>query len=437
MSYSIIWEAVKYLLWRRHPTLFFRDVWRHKGWYPTKSQYQFLEDMANLDNRWVLITAGNGTGKTLTLATLSLWSTIVLSRVEKMPIGVLIASGSKRQADIMYEYIMEIIEHNDWIKPLLRQEPTKTLTSFIDGSWIRPATASIKFIWGHHPNVMIIDEAVLTEDRIIRDAVFRVAPKENARLIICSTPYDYLSFFVEMWNNTKKYSHFLRYHFSMKDAYWMTEGAEKIAKSLPEDEYKIRWLGIPTPKISAFFNQQYLKACRISREELEQYLKEDGEFYLGVDWGYEHPTALVVVKKIGDKLVVVYSEQRNRLTGDEVVNWIIKVYKDYHISEIYCDSQATWEIMRLEEKGLPAISIKFHTEKQKMLNNTRSLINTQKLLIPDYMEELLLQIANYIPTRKKNDDLVDALILACRCSSYYESSEGEILFVSSKIRRRL
>jgi len=437
VSYDVVIEAIKLLEWRRHPSLFFKEVWKHRGWRPTIDQAKFLEDMADDSNKFVLICSACGVGKTLTLATLSLWFTTVYARVENSPQQVMIASGSKKQSDVMYNYIIEMINNNAWIRELLAQEPTKTKTLFKDGSWIMPSPASEKFIWGEHPNVMIIDEAVLTKDIILIDAVFRIAPQRHCRLIVCSTPYDYMSFFVDLWMNEEKYPQFRRYHWSSKNAYWISQDIVDFMKTLPEDEYRIRWLGIPTPSFSSYFPLNQLKACRIMDEqEIENELRGEGEFYMGVDWGWQHPTAIVVVKRKGKSLVVVYAEQRSRLSGDEAIEWVRQVAKDYMVNEIYCDSEARWEVMRLQNLGLPAVPIKFHTEKKPMLSNLRSLINTQSLKIPSNMQDLLTQLARYNPNRKKDDDLVDALMLACRCNLMYDAHVSQLVFVSRRLKRR-
>ena len=414
-EYEILDDALKFAIWMRNPVQFFIDVWKHRQWIPSTDQARFLKDMADLKNRYALVSAGNGTGKTLTFGTFALWSAFVLPRRVRHPYTVLVAGGSRRQSEIMYEYVVEAIRENPLIMRYVEGEPTKTQTKFRDGSWILTSACSEKFLYGHHPNLMIVDEAGLVPDKLLVDAVFRVAPKRNARLILGTTPYDYSSFFVDLWIDENRYPQFKRYHWSKENVHWIDRDAIKIARQTSEEDYRIKVLGLPTPKSGTYFRLDKLKQCRVIDEEWRKQIPtENVRTFIGVDWGMRHPTAIVVVKESQGIWYVVDTFAKKGMSGDEAIDKVLEYARMYKPNLILADSERRWEVMRLQDKGMPILAVKFHTDKELMLSNLRSMIEKSILRIPVEFTELLSQLSKYEPRRKKDDDLVDALMLACR-----------------------
>ena len=407
---EILSEALQLAIWFKSPADFFIDVWKHRGFYPNEHQKKFLEAVADLDNQRFLLCVASGGGKTLLLGTIAVWFCTVVAKILGKPQTVIIVGGSLEQSKLVYEYILEIINNNDWIKSLVDGEPLRIMTKFKDGSWIKALPCSDKSILGQHPNIMIIDEAVQVGDFIIQEALSRVGVHRDNKIFISSTPYEYLSLFVEMWMDTKKYSKWLRFHWSLDECHWVDKSIlEEARQSLSSADYQIKFEGIPTPPTQTFFDHQAIRECRTS----ELLIPSQGETFLGIDWGMEHPTAIVIVRRTQEgNVYVVHIEQHRRKSGEFILERLKALCDVWKVQMIYADSEEKFMNRMVQQSGLPIRPIKFHTEKTYMLSNLKAHLESRRLRFWEGWMEFIMQLAKYDPSRKRDDDYVDALCLA-------------------------
>jgi len=407
---EVLKEAFQLAIWRRSLVDFFRDVWKHRGFEPTKSQKEFLKAVADLDNRRFLLCVASGGGKTILLGTIAVWHCTVLSEILGRPQTVIIVGGSLEQSKLVYEYILEIINNNEWIKSLVDGEPLRVMTKFKNGSWIKAMPCSDKSILGHHPNIMIIDEAVQVGDFLIQEALSRVGVHGDNRIFVSSTPYEYLSLFVEMWMNTKKYKHWLRFHWALEECHWVDRSIFEEAKAtLSTVDYKIKFEGIPMPPTQTFFDHQAIRDCRTS----DLLIPSKGTTYMGIDWGMEHPTAIVIVRVTEEgNAYVIHIEEHKRKSGEYIIDRVKALVNVWNVQMIYADSEEKFMNKMLQNQGLPIKPIKFHTEKKYMLSNLKAHLEGRRLRFWEGWMKFIMQLSKYDPARKRDDDYVDALCLA-------------------------
>ncbi|MCW1308289.1 MAG: terminase family protein [Candidatus Parvarchaeota archaeon] len=406
------------ITWRHNLPKFFEDI---TGLKPRPFQEEFFREVQELKTKNIVIVAGRGIGKTLALATVALWYVLVLAIAENRPFKVVILAGSLKQAKICFNYIMDVINHTPFLQRHLAKEPTQEEILFKDGSWIRPLPASEKSIRGHHPDLLIIDEAAEVEDSIIYAALPMTAPSPYARHIFSTTPSLTGSSWIE-----DKWDHQHEPQYAppqWKFFNWNAESilppdqVELLKHMLPADAYATEIQGLPYRREGKVFRLEDLKECtKIDPKEIEK--EEIGEVYAGIDWGYyPAPTVLVIVKRVEDKWRVLYSEAFLAENFEEMHRKIKLICESYNVVNIFTDSTDKGENLRLAAEGLPVTPVSFKAEKPIMISNLRMLIERHKLKIdPMTQQRLIDQLMNYTYDSKRNDDFVDALMLAVRAN---------------------
>jgi hypothetical protein len=102
---------------------------------------------------------------------------------------------------------------------------------------------------------------------------------------------------------------------------------------------------------------------------------------------------------------------------------IKEICESYNVTNIFTDSTDKGENLRLAAEGLPVTPISFKGEKTVMLANLRMLIEQHKLrLDPLTQQPLIGQLIDYVYDSKRNDDFVDALMLAVRANPITHTS---------------
>jgi len=285
-------KAFTLLRWYHNPSVFFKEVFNLE---PYVYQSKILNELRDLSIRRVLIMAAGGTGKTKLLAGLALWSTTALSKYLGKPYEVIIISGSQDQSRYLYEYCKEAIQYNIILSDLVKGEPLMTITRFKDNSIIRALPNSLKAIQGKHAHCVIVDEASIAGDFIIRDTLRIVSAHDPDRIILSGTPIDYYSLFVEMWEDDVKYNEWKRFHWDALECPITRKHLEE-AKKMPIDHFNIFYLGKPYPMTNTLISPNLIKEA--SRDIQSFTYDSNGQSPIaGIDWGLRHPTVLVIIQQ--------------------------------------------------------------------------------------------------------------------------------------------
>ena len=151
----------------------------------------------------------------------------------------------------------------------------------------------------------------------------------------------------------------------------------------------------------------------LKESELPQEYKR---IILGLDFGFEHPTGILVIGQLENKYFVIEEVYKKGLTSGDIENEIKKVFDKYYgIDYIYCDSARPEIIEDLRRSGYPAVK----SRKDVFLGimAIKTLLGQKELYICDNCTNLLRESENYIWDKdtpreqpiKFMDDLLDAL----------------------------
>jgi len=413
-------RGVRLLLWYHYPDKFFNDVFK-VNCFPYQSSVLYA--VKNGCKRIIIQSAG-GTGKTKLLAGIALYLAIVVSTVEHEPIKVIIISGSKDQARYLYDYCKDVLD-GEYCKDLIKGEPLQSITKFKNGSEIRALPNSLKAIQGKHGDIVLIDEAVLAGDFLIRDALRITAGSKRDIIILSGTPLEAASLFCEIYRDVDNYPEWTRFHWSAKECPLISKDRLAEVESLPEDMKSIFWEGQPYyKKLERVVDFDSLKdACK--DVPLLQYDATGGNVVMGVDWGWTHYTAIVVLQKVNGVFRVLYTDQWRREQFESIHDKIVETCKAYNVTKVLADSEDVGENQRLEARGLMVYPCAFQRRKSQMQSFLRMTFFNRKIRIPQQFQELIQQLRTYTWKTKSNDDLVDALMLALY---YYEEEKDETIW---------
>jgi len=129
-----------------------------------------------------------------------------------------------------------------------------------------------------------------------------------------------------------------------------------------------------------------------------------------------HPTVAIIVQfdPISGMVEVIETREWRFERFLDVVEEIAQLAYTYSVHLILCDRSHIGNNQELIAKGLPVIEVAFTNEKAIMRSNLRALIEQHKIKIWVGFEKLIEQLRIYTRDTKRNDDYVDALMLACR-----------------------
>lgn len=404
--------AVNKLIWRKDPVEYFKDI---TGLEPIPEQQRLLRSMLDFKNTRFLICCASGVGKTRTLATIAEWHATEVPDIIKQPYKIAILSGSQKQSDELYNWIIKDISRSPYLASQLAREPLKSYVVFKNGSSIVSLPASPTAYHGIHVNLLIVDEAedaCLKDPKLIIDAPSRIAGMPYSRLILSSTPY-YGELFCKYYYETENYPEWLRFHWNTYECPWISqeeiEWAREHTPSL--SDFKIRWLGEYSEEEAPTMFRR--KSILELKHPTKPSWDEKHPTYLLIDWGYKpHATGIVVCQKIGNKYIILESQLWKEVPYPEQIKRIIALADRYHVTEVRADSENVGECQRLKELGLPVKPISFRADKPRMLEGLRAAVEEGRLYIWEGEDELLRELAYYNPDKGKGDDLVDALMMA-------------------------
>lgn len=421
---------IQVINWRNNLSKFFEDV---TGLEARSCQREFFDEIQSGKGKNLVIVAGRGIGKTLAISVTALWYVFVRSLTDNHPFQVVILAGSYEQAKISYSYIVNFINNSTFLQSQLEREPTQREILFKNGAFIRPLAASETAIRGHHPDLLLFDEAAQIDDKLIYAALPMTAPSKYARQVFSTTPSEGFSWVEDKWEHQERYSYPEWKFFNWNaESFLPPAQVELLKQMLPANDYCSEIQGLPYKREGKVFRLEDLKYCQ---ESLTVQEKDAGETYAGVDWGYSpDPTTLVVVQRYNDIWKVKYIEEYLKQPFEIVHGKIKEICLSYNVQSIYVDSTDKGECLRLSAEGLPVIPIAFKGEKTTMISNLRMLVEQRRIIFdPKTQQALIGQMLDYTYDTKKHEDLVDALMLSVKANPMGSSSRYDLDSILSAI----
>lgn len=402
-----VYRAAKYQIWYKDPAVFFKDIFNLE---PYPYQKNILRALPSEPKRMIMMAAG-GTGKTKMLACIALWLTVVYPKFIKRPYTVIIISGSDEQARYLYEYCKYAIQDTKILSEEVDGDPLQSLTKFKDRSLIRAVPNSLKAIQGKHEDCVIVDEGALAGDFVIQDTLRIVSTTDKDLIILSGTPTVYATHFVEIWEQPEKHTEWKRFHWSAKDC--PSISAEKIeeAKKLPEDMWVRFWEGNPFAGGDTLIPITEIKDATKDTPHFQ--IDPSVEVIAGVDWGWQHYTAITVLQRGKDGIFrILYQDAWRREDFEDMGTKLAYICSEYKVSKIYADSEDIGENQRLESKGFILEPIKFNEWKVQMQSHMKIVFHQRMIKIPIDYQMLIQELRRYKWNTKEGDDSVTSLFLA-------------------------
>lgn len=183
---------------------------------------------------------------------------------------------------------------------------------------------------------------------------------------------------------------------------------ERLRKELPPDEFAMRYLGELRHAVGLIFE--------VGEGTYVPPIEPEGEVWVGLDFGFGHPTALSYMTE-KDGVVYVFREySASGLDYETHVMNNLRFFKAYNIRDVYYDPsnpQGAMEIKKafmrhgVEIRMLAAIN-----DLQLGISSMSKAFLNGGLKICDYCIDLKDQMKNYVWVKQKpideGDDLIDA-----------------------------
>jgi hypothetical protein len=234
-----------------------------------------------LETRTTVIVAPRQTGKSYSLAVLSLWWSF-----RKPNQRVLIVSAGEEASKRLLSQIVAFAQ-----SPLLKGSVLNESMSVVvlsNGSEIRSVPSSERQIRGWSVDLLIVDEAAYVADDVLLGAALPTTiARPDARVILTSTPWDMTSaIYRYSLQGADQESGVRTFQWARRDCPWITpEAVEQARKTLPPMRFRAEFEGEFVGTTDALFPLDEIRACTASYALLPPSDALGEEVVAGVDWG--------------------------------------------------------------------------------------------------------------------------------------------------------
>lgn len=288
-----------------------------------------------------------------------------------------------------------------------------------------------------------INEASLANEEVFNEILSRCSG-EGARILVDTNP-DYPGHWLNKDYIIPENKSVLSFNFTLFDNTFLTERYVKnMLETTPSGMYTERNIyGKWTIGEGAVYSDFNYKKHYITEEEARAV--EFGRFFVGVDWGYEHNNAIVVIGASDDGKYYLLEEHSGR--HQEVRDWVptaLKVQEKYGAGvPFYCDSARPDNVATFQKAGINALNANKNVNAG--IEHVAGLLKQSRFFIVESKVELFKEeIYKYKWHPKsgkpieENDDCMDAVRYALYSDYIVKSNESEQT-IEDKIRnfRRL
>lgn len=409
------------IIYRKNPVLYVKN---ELGEIPSPDQEKVLMEIADLENKFIIISAGRGAGKTMLVSWIVAWSESLLPEVFG-GYDVNILGGSSKQSQKMNKYFKSYIKKTELLSSNLLGVPKAFHTEFKHGT-VAALKASETSVRADHIDLLVLDEVCSASDTLMESALPQITGARHGRIILLSTPHKYFGVFRKYWDHAERLG-FKRYGpWPLTNCHWIDKQQLEFFKNIySANKYKVEILGkFPDIGHNIWSTKQLEKA--VAPEPFEWNKSYDTD--MGVDWGQAVPFATVLTSvQYIDGIAYVPAPQfvwEQELYMD-TVEWITEHFQKHRGNIVYVDNSHRGENERLEKEGCDIERVVFSTRsKGQMIETISSLLHHRKLVIsPDnklliqQLQEAVWQVNEKTGMQKimkqaGNDDCVDSLMVA-------------------------
>jgi PBSX family phage terminase large subunit len=235
------------------------------------------------------------------------------------------------------------------------------------------------------------------------DVVLRRLGFYNGRVLITTTPYNL------GWLKADVYD---RWKDGDKD-YDVIQFASILNPQYPREEFERARVTMPDWKFKLFYLGQFARPEGLVYQDFEPAkhiidefdIPNDWRRIIGVDFGYNNPTAAVWMAISPDDVMYIYREyyERHKLP-DESASDIKRLSMGERIDGVYCDPSEPASIEQFRRVGLPATVAK--NAVKEGIDNVIAGLKSNRLFIFKGVNNLLDEIENY-RWKEHNDKIAD------------------------------
>lgn len=265
-------------------------------------------------------------------------------------------------------------------------------------------------IRGIHPDCLILDEGAEIERKIAEAALPTTSTSPYARTIWASTGHVPDCFFLDVLQKADVlgYKVFI-WSALASDAWWVNKKkVEKDKLEMGTEKWEIEYLAKSASLMDTLISNDDFKRCIVESTVFDPALPT----IAGCDWGEVHSAFLVLQRQ--DKIsYVLEAKEWKRVKLLRIEEEIKRFYEKYEIDTIWADASHPGMNERLINANLHVKPVHITKEKKPLLqDNLKWRSERGTLKIDKDKKKLLEELSIYTSTTKRNDHLVDALMLA-------------------------
>lgn len=140
------------------------------------------------------------------------------------------------------------------------------------------------------------------------------------------------------------------------------------------------------------------------------------EIIAGLDFGFDHPTAMSIIGIRDPKYYLIDELYKRHLSTSDIISTVSQLHKQYRFSAIYCDGARPEIIQDLQNAGLPAVSATKDVFEGIMF--VKGMVNAGRIIVSQNCHYTIREFDSYIWDQgstvkevpiKLNDDCMDAI----------------------------
>lgn len=415
MSKLSLLEQAKVTSYLEDPVAFVKNELNEE---PSPDQIELLKQVANLDNLFFIICAGRGSGKTRVVSWIASWSAAILSNFYPQ-YDIAVLGGSRDQSEKLYKYVGADVYKTKLLEKKLTEPPLKSYTT-MDGCEITTHAASETSVRGGHVEMLILDECAEISAEIIASVLPMVSGAKHGRIIMLSTPHKMYGDFQDVWENFESYNFKRHGPWSLENCAWQRpELLQLLKRKYTPEQYAVEVMGQFPILGDKMFRREWIEGA-IAPKPFTYNDRYDVE--IGLDWGFSpSPCAMVQIQRYNGMWQIPGPEKTWLGIDAVTISNELKEYKRTHrLLNIYADSSHRHMNEHLRKTGIHTEDVFFSIDKELMQINLQYMLSIGAISISPDCTQLIEQLKQYRvePVRKrlgkKEEDLVDALMMACK-----------------------
>ncbi len=377
--------------------------------------------IASDKHRFRVVDAGRRLGKTL-LAVYEMYAKAITKDGTKV---AYIAPTYQQARDIAW---LELRRACDSVTKDVNESRLEILVHTIDGGTGTISLRgweSIETLRGQAFDFVVIDEIASMRgwDARWNEVVRPTLTDRKGHGLFISTPKGYNHFY-ELFKKAETDSDYASFRFTTYDnPHIPVEEIDKAKQELSENQFAQEYLADFRKLEGLVYDFPDEQVYRLDDATTAQLLRYPDKVVAGLDWGFNHPTAIVVAKVKDARFYVVDEWKQSGKTTPEIIKKALEFKQKHGVTMWYPDPARPDQIEEFKRGGLNCGEVS--KEIPMGIGLVAGLMKSKRFFVASHCNELLDELAQYryeetpdgkpgkeVPV-KENDDMVDAMRYMC------------------------